>query len=372
MDNITAYARYQRNRVRIGNYTYVSHTLDEYPPLEEVDETLRSFSDIDTVDGTGYRRKVSRRQYVTYDLETEEPELEVLPLSEVVPCYYFTLQELTHEGHLRVEAFKPTFIFDTWYRRPEDIIGDVHYPSIDQIIGEFPTYIEYVLPYGVRQIEDVVQILAYGAIYNCPIATAKYPDSCIWRVDCTRHGIIRGNYPEIVKLLKQYHHTENRTKREAEKKIIDLTREIDSVYKKNDINKFLGTEWTHIGYCTHQAVLAEKYLSNLSARTIAYLLPTLKEYVQTATLELVLGEVQEASTTSTLTSDTEITTKRKRTRYYNVESGGTKESPYFVNDTEIDTEDTKPQAVPSSDIAKDILFDDSEDEESELETDTEM
>jgi hypothetical protein len=275
MNKLSGYAKFERNRVRIGNYTYVSHTLDEYPPLEGIDETLRSFTDIDTVDGTGYRRKVWRRQYEAYDIVTEEPDLEVLPLSEVVPSYYFTLQELTHEGHLRVQAFKPTFIFDTTYNRPEDIIGEVSYPSVDRIIGDYPTFIEYVLPYGVRHIDDIVELLLHGSVYNCPIATAEYPDSCIWRVDFSRHGIIRGNYPEIVKLLKQYHHDENRTRREAQAEIVDLTQDIERVYRKNDINKYLGTDWTQISECSHKVVLAKQYLKELSPRTIAYLLPTL-------------------------------------------------------------------------------------------------
>jgi hypothetical protein len=358
MNRFSGYAKFERNRVRIGNYTYVSHTLDEYPPLEEIDETFRSFTDIDTVDGTGYRRKVKRREYEAYDLVTEEPELEVLSLSEVVPSYYFTLQELTHEGYLRVQAFKPTFIFDTGYDRPEDIVGAVNYPSVDRIIGDYPNCIEYLLPYGVRHIDDIVELLLHGVVYNCPVATAEYPDSCIWRVDFSRHGIINGNYPEILKILKRYHHEENRIQREAETEIIDLTQDIESVYRKNDIKQYLGTEWTQISECSHKVVLAKQYLKELSPSTLAYLLPTLQEYVQKVTLDLVLADAKAASTTSTLTSDTE-STKTKRARYYNVESGGSKESPYCVNDIE---EDTKPQTVPIKD----------EYEESELDTDTEM
>jgi hypothetical protein len=370
MNRLSGYAKYQRNRVRIGNYTYVSHTLDEYPPLDDLDETLRSFTDIDTLDGTGYRRKVWRREYDAYDFETEHREYEVLPRSEVVPCYYFTLRELTHEGYLRVQAFKPTFIFDTGYQHPEDIIGTVDYPSVDRIVGDIPTHIEYLLPYGVRQIEDIVELLLRGEVYNCPVATEEYPDSCIWRVEFSRHGIIRGNYPEIVKLLKQYHHDENRTRREAQAEIVDLTQDIERVYKNNDINKYLGTDWTQISECSHKVVLAKQYLKGLSPRTIAYLLPTLREYVQKATLDLVLAEARTESTTSTLTSDTESTkVKRARIGDYQADSSGTKESPYYLEDSD---EDTKPQSVQNFDSAVSYLFSDTKNEESELETDTEM
>jgi hypothetical protein len=365
MNRLSTFAKFERNKVRIGNYTYTSTTLDDYPPLDnDYASYLKSFSDIDTIDGLsqeydGHCRDIYRSPCVAYDFVTQQQEKEIVPRHEAIACHYFTLHELTSAGNIRVEAFKPTFVFETGYQHREDVVYQLEWPHSDHIVGDLPNQIEYVLPYGVRNIDDVVELIGYGEIYNCPEATAKYPDSCIWRVPFGRRYFINEDYPEIIKLLKRHHFGRRAVDRtEQAARVIDLSEDDESDFE--DINKFLSTDWAQISECTHKVVLAKQYLKTLSPRTIAYLLPTLQRYVHQATLDLAVVQASIESTQSTLTDSINyITTKRARIGDYQTDSSGTKESPYYLEDSD---EDTKPRSVP-------VKY---EYEESEIDTDTEM
>jgi hypothetical protein len=347
--------KFNQKRIKVRGNTYISSTLDDYPPLKDYElTTIPIKTDIDTFDGVNLRldretgRGLHKYRHNPYELQGDEKEKKVFPLRNVDLTHYFTEIEYQDKDNeiIRLEAFKATYVFDTI---PEVRKGYYEYEG-DSIyrtprktsVGEVPKKVEYVFKYGVNGKQK--ELLTFGTLYYCEKATALYPDAVIWCVRFDSQYLFGRKYPKVIKELKKFHHQKDKENREQsytrgrdEYVSGQLSLNAETVESYVSAGAILPNRWTSFEDDVLQANEFKQSLENLTPRVLTFLVPTLNQYALQGRLDAIIGEeVQVGDSAISTISETTVLTNRKRshTEHTGNNSTGTVESAYTKEDSD--------------------------------------
>jgi hypothetical protein len=268
------HANFQRNKVKIGDYCYISSSIDRYPPLHGEELTkFKITTDIDKLDG------ISKSLWrIEYDSPVpEENDRIVFPRSEVHEYHEFTEEPVIQDYRVRVVAFTPYHLFTTKYTEKVTWWGDkVPTPSTD-LSGEIPEVFEYLFPYGAAGKQEA--LLEYGSLYYCNYALAEFPESVIWQVPFDSRYLLDVKYPRVIKEIHDYHKLRNAATRPThvaallDQDIKEYRRlNIDRIEHYLSVRKYMLEDWFPKDEEAFKIAVITKLLSELSVGSVTHVL----------------------------------------------------------------------------------------------------